>query len=532
MAMEAHAIAEENPFAAADEQFDALKSKLQATGTWKMEHSELETLIETEGRELMRRLLQDHLNLRAKQEQEHGVLDEVAGSDGVARTHHRDTERGLMTIFGPVRERRIAYGARGAESLHPMDAALNVPIELFSHGVRRRVAQEVARSSFDGALDAVRNTTGAQIAKRQLEEVAIRAAADFDEFYRTREKVSLLEEATSGPLLIVTVDGKGIVMRPEHLRDATRKAAEARSHKLSKRVSRGEKKNAKRMATVAAVYTLPPYARIPEDIVGELAGVSDADVTARRPRPEHKRVWASVADEMPDVIGSAFDEGCRRDPARMKRWVALVDGNKTQMRLLQREAKRRGIELTMVLDIIHVIEYLWRAAWCFFSEGDAAIETWVAERLGRVLRGEVSHVAAGIRRSATKRKLSPQERKGADVCARYLLTYKKLMRYDRYLADGLPIATGVIEGACRHIVGDRMDITGARWGLDGAEAVLHLRSLIASGDFDEYWRFHLAQQKLLNHTMRYANDAPRLRPPPAPESKRSASRPTHLRLVK
>jgi hypothetical protein len=199
-------------------------------------------------------------------------------------------------------------------------------------------------------------------------------------------------------------------MRPEHLRDATRKAAETRSHKLGKRLSKGEKTSTKRMATVAAVYTLQPFERIPEDIVGDLRGVVDVDVRGRRPRPENKRVWASVADEMADVIAAAFDDGQRRDPARRKRWVSLVDGNKPQIRLARREAKLRGINLTMVLDIIHVLEYLWNAAWCFFAEGDAGAEAWVTERLRRLLCGEVSLVAAGIRRSATKRKLCAKYR--------------------------------------------------------------------------------------------------------------------------
>jgi hypothetical protein len=121
--------------------------------------------------------------------------------------------------------------------------------------------------------------------------------------------------------------------------------------------------------------------------------------------------------------------------------------------------------------------------------GDPAAEGWVLERGREVLRGKASLVAAGIRRSATLRRLA--QRKSADECADYLLRKKAFLRYDEALATGLPIATGVIEGACRHLVKDRMDITGARWGLDGGEAVLRLRSLRSSGDFDTYWEFHL-----------------------------------------
>ena len=114
-------------------------------------------------------------------------------------------------------------------------------------------------------------------------------------------------------------------------------------------------------------------------------------------------------------------------------------------------------------------------------------------------------VAAGMRRSATRRELSAAERKPVDDCARYLLNHKAYLRYHEYLEAGLPIATGVVEGACRHLVKDRMDVTGARWSLAGAEAVLRLRALRASGDFEEYWRFHEQQEYQRNHADRYAD---------------------------
>jgi hypothetical protein len=168
------------------------------------------------------------------------------------------------------------------------------------------------------------------------------------------------------------------------------------------------------------------------------------------------------------------------------------------------EAKRRDVEITIVLDVVHVIEYVWRAAWCFFEKGEAAVEAWVGERLLKILSGRASDVAAGIRRRATLRGLTRAERERADACADYLLTYAKHCRYDAYLADGLPIATGVIEGACRHLVSDRLDITGARWSLTGAEAVLKLRSVRSSGDFDEYWAFHQRQELERLHLSSYA----------------------------
>ena len=140
-------------------------------------------------------------------------------------------------------------------------------------------------------------------------------------------------------------------------------------------------------------------------------------------------------------------------------------------------------------------------------------EAWVQERALNVLRGRASLVAAGIRRSATKRGLSPEDRLPMDDCADYLLNHSDYLRYDEYLARGYPIATGVIEGACRHLVKDRMDITGARWRLARAEAVLQIRALRSSGDIADYWKFHESREQERNHTAKYRGSIPRtLRP--------------------
>lgn len=159
--------------------------------------------------------------------------------------------------------------------------------------------------------------------------------------------------------------------------------------------------------------------------------------------------------------------------------------------------------VTIVLDFIHVLEYVWKAAFCFHAPGSEEAERWVQERALRILKGQASDVAAGIRRSATLRNLSKKKRENADKCADYLLKYRPLLRYDQYLEQGYPIASGVIEGACRHLVNDRMAITGARWRLDRAEAVLRIRALRASGDFDEYWEFHKLQEFRRNHVSKF-----------------------------
>ncbi|MCP5093527.1 MAG: ISKra4 family transposase [Gammaproteobacteria bacterium] len=511
--MEAYAYtsAEENPFEYSTEQFASLTSQLLSKKAGEMRHSDLETLLEREGRELLRRLLQDHLSLRSKHEQEFGLTGSVMSAEGECRHKRGGTRRRLISIFGPVSVERIRYGGRGMDSLHPVDAELNLPAEMYSHGVRRRVAEEAARGSFDETVSALQRTTGAEIAKRQVEEQAVHAATDFDQFYETRVAASRDEAASTGSVVVVSTDGKGIVMRKTDLREKTREAATNENHKLHKRLSKGEKRNCKRMAMVATVYTVPSFERSPEDIVKNLDGVEDAADKQKRPRPENKRVWASVEKPANDVIAEAFTEAKLRDPNGTKHWVGLVDGNKAQLQEFEKQTEKHDVSLTIILDIIHVIEYLWKAATVFCKEGTREIEAWVSKRILRILKGEAHQVAAGIRRSATMRNIGKTKRKAADKCANYLLKYKDYLHYDQYLAKGFPIATGVIEGACRYLINDRLGITGARWGLQGAEAILRLRSLRTSGDFEQYWKFHQEQEYIRNHKERYAAvDPPRI----------------------
>ena len=224
-----------------------------------------------------------------------------------------------------------------------------------------------------------------------------------------------------------------------------------------------------------------------------------------RPAIRDKRVWASVRQDAKTVIASAFAEAIVRDPQQEQDWVVLVDGELHQLNTIKAMAKKQSLEVKIVLDFIHVLEYLWKAAYCFCPSGSEAAETWVQERALRILQGKASDVAAGMRRSATLQKLSPKVRENADQAADYLLKYREHLRYDEYLEKGYPIASGVIEGACRHLVNDRMDITGARWRLDRAEAVLRIRALRTSGDFDEYWQFHKLQEFQRNHLNKFQN---------------------------
>ena len=342
--------------------------------------------------------------------------------------------------------------------------------------------------------------TGAHVPKRQFEQEVIRAAQDFEMFYADRQKRARADPHT-GRVLVLTVDGKGVVMRPEDLREATQRAAAARAKSFTARLGAGHRLHAKRMASVAAIYTVAPWVRTPEEILP--ATLPQKEPT--RPRPEHKRVWASLAQAPEAVIKEMFAEAARRDPKAQKRWVALVDGNLPQIDHLQQLAEEQDIPLIIVVDFIHVAQYVWKAAGALFPDQEVQQDRWTRAHLLEILRAKASLVAAGMRRSATLRNMTTAERQPVDECADYLLHYSPFLQYDKALAEGVPIATGVIEGTCRHLVEDRMNLTGARWSLTGAEAVLRLRALRSSEDFDSYWEFHEQQEYERNHASHYAD---------------------------
>jgi len=464
-------------------------------------NEDLEDLVEEDGRKVLRRIIQGHFDLRAAEEADRTA---PTSSDGVERPHRRRTSRPLQTIFGSTTVRRLSFTARGAKGgLRPLDAELNLPVESYSLGLRRRVAGLAMDVSFDSTVAKVEDWTGTKVPKRQVEELVVRSARDFDAFYDHRQE-GLLERddarGEQGKLVVLSTDGKGIVMRRESLRKETRERAERQATKLQARLSSPRKKrNRKRMAEVATVYELESRPRTVDDILPQ-----DDTPRPSRPRPEGKRVWASIDKPLREVVEGCFTEALARDPWLDRPWVYLVDGNPEQLQVAEEVAAYYGVELVVIIDFIHVLEYLWKAAWCFFDKKDPEVEGWVLERSRRILQGEASSVAAGIRRSATKRYLSAKSRKNVDKCAGYLLKHKDRLRYEQYLTAGLPIATGVIEGACRHLINDRLGITGARWGLEGAEAILRLRALRSSGDLDEYWAFHRRRELERNHLEHYA----------------------------
>ncbi|MFF3468704.1 hypothetical protein [Streptomyces sp. NPDC002619] len=259
---------------------------------------------------------------------------------------------------------------------------------------------------------------------------------------------------------------------------------------------------------MGTVYDAEPAPRGVDDIItdpGNGNGNGNDAGQQRRPGPKARSKWltGSVHDTAAQVVAAAFDQAEHRDPAHRRCWVVLVDGARHQLDLITTEAERRGVNVDIVIDLIHVLEYLWGAAWCLHEAGDPAAEAWVARHARTILGGGAEQVATALHTAARAARLKRNRRKGINDAISYLRNKARYLRYDIALERGWPIATGIIEGACRHLVKDRLDITGARWGLSGAEAVLKLRALRANGDFDTYWTWHEQQEFTRTHQARY-----------------------------
>ena len=469
----------------------------------------MEGLVIERGRELLRGLVQLGLDSQAAAEV---PLAEVTGADGVRRTRAgRGHARTVVTRLGAVRVSRIAYraGVAGAGSLFPRDAVLNLPPLSYSWGLQR-LAEMFARSgSYAQAHEFVLAVTGVRVGKRQLEQITAAAAADAERFGQDPgARPGGLPVAAGGEgqelaPLVISADGKGVAMRPEARRRRA-KAPDQRTQTFEHRRGTGEKGH-KRMAETCCVFDVAAPdpagpARTPEQIMRP-----DPGAGKNAPHAVNRWYTCDITAARDITIAQAFDQAARRDPGRARTWIGLADGDIHQIALFQAQAAERGITLTILVDFIHVLEYLWKAAWCFHQPRDPAMEDWVSAQGLDILHGRAGDVITRIQALAAEH--PPQGSEHAKIIRttlHYLDAKQPFMDYPRALANGWPIATGVIEGACRHLVQDRMGITGARWGLEGAQAILWLRAIHASGDHDTYWDYHIQQEHQRNHLSRYA----------------------------
>ena len=393
----------------------------------------------------------------------------------------QEHRRRYVSIYGPLEISRCVYGTREGQEIErvPLDARLGLPAGELSYVLEDWLERMCVQNSFRESVNSLVELLGvrAKVSVDTAEEHS-RQMDQHVESFRTMQPMPLPEEEEE--LLVTTGDGKGVPMR--------RLADPAAPPRVAHRRGKGEKANKKQMSYVGAVYTIARFRRTADQILDELLR---KERTQDRPRPQHKHVWAEMTrpgenDSLlhgPSYLFAGMAVECQaRDPARKKMLICLMDGEK-QLWDLQKDWLGRAVG---ILDLFHVSERLWTAAHCFHRETSPEAVQFVERYLRMLLEGKVDSVIRSFRQLLVTRNLTGEKRKRLQATITYYDNNRAHMKYDEYLAAGYPIGSGVAEGACRHLVKDRLERTGMRWSLAGAQAMLHLRALYINGDWSAF----------------------------------------------
>ena len=395
-------------------------------------------------------------------------------------------QRPYVSIFGPLNIERFVYAAREGQRIEfcEVDARLALPESKFSYLLQDWDQSFAMEQPFGCVVKTVKKILGLEQYVDSVERMNRDMAREVEAFHASLETPPAEEE---GEIFVQTADGKGVPIR----RPAD--ALPIYNHRHDK----GPKPNRKKMATVGAVYSVDPFVRTPEEVVESLFREPQEErPKRRRPRPCHKRMRAALnhtnaeGDEIDGraaIFGWISDDMAKRNPDHDKPIVRIMDGEETLWKM--GDIFQADVPLIDVLDLLHVTPRLWDAASLFHARDSKAAEKFVRDRVLRILRGEVDAVIRGLRRMSTTRGL-PAKRPGQieKICG-YFQKNRHRMRYHEYLACGYPIASGVIEGACRHVVKDRLERTGMNWVRQGAQAMLDLRCIHLTDHWEQFLDF-------------------------------------------
>lgn len=430
-----------------------------------------------------------------------GKVDGALPVGGAELRFHMTKETTYLSVFGELEIPRAYYWQKGYAGVFPLDAELNLPGRRYSYLLDQWLQGTIVEMPYAPSVSRFAELLQIPVSKLGQQTVAREAGAVFTEFYRQKPP---FDPETEGSLLGVQADGKGVRMIGREKPAVTQKEPKARRGK-------GEKSGGlRRMAVATADFTFHPVPRTPEEVVQVLMK-EQVGQTERRPNgPTTKprealnvQVAASMAGK-PTAFQELAERVKRRDPQGEKRIVVFLDGEKALEEQLRTVFRQAGLEdriEAVVLDIIHLMEYLWEAGTALYGEKAKERTVWVREHALAVLGGRVEELLEEMRRLLTQRTLRRTQAKVVQKVLTYLENHRHMMHYDRYLAEGYPISTGLIEGACGSLIKDRVDRSGSRWSAEGVQAVLNLRAVMKNGDWDAYWRYYMRaeHERLYGH---------------------------------
>jgi hypothetical protein len=394
--------------------------------------------------------------------------------------------RPYLSIFGVIKIARVCYG-QGRVEVAPLDARLHLPRRQYSYLLQQWLGTFVVDDAHAEAIKKLETILGLEVAVKASEDLNREQGSDVEPFQNHLPTPDATQE---GPILVVTADCKGVPLVRKALPPQEETIDPPLSGLANPRRGKGEKANKKKMAAVGAVYTIDPFVRQADEVIDE---VMREKAAKRRPKPTHKRVRAELLVGKVALFLWLADEVMRRNPTATKPLIFVSDGERA---LHDRQSEYLPENVICILDLFHVLERLWKAAWCFFDEKTQKREAhqWVEKELRMLLEGKVGSVVGGLRQMMTKRDLKGVRRKTIREVTGYFERNRARMKYDEYLAAGYPIGSGVAEGACRHLVKDRLERAGMRWHPEGAQAMLNLRATYLNGEWESFWAYHVDQE--------------------------------------
>jgi len=392
--------------------------------------------------------------------------------------------RQYVSLFGQVEMKRYHYWKKGQSGVHPLDAVLSMPERIYSDCVQELLTAMEVWMPQEQTLALLTRWFDLSIPKKSLQDSASDQATHMATYYAHPPPLPTPAQDT---ILVVTADGKGIPMIRKD------------SPPPSARRGKGKNKTATKEAIVTASYSIAPYIRTSDSIrkafLGDTLNVEGSKPIAMRPKPSGKQTFGTL-DGKATALGHLADMMQHRDIRPIVHCIALTDGSIA----LQQRTREAFPEHTLILDIIHVVEYLWKAVNALLGETHPDRLLWINDALRCLLENDLDYLLNHLDYQRTAGNLSASKRKTLTTVANYLRRNRYYMDYQYYLSLGWPIGTGVIEGACRHLINDRFEQAGMRWSRKGAEEMLKLRAIYLNGDWEDFQRFRREQTHLKRYT--------------------------------
>ena len=415
---------------------------------------------------------------------EHEECHKTIKVEGERLARFGQPDRQYVSLFGSVKLERYHYWEKGLKGVHPLDEALSIPKRIYSDCVQELLTAMEVWIPQDQTLGLLASWFDLTIPKKSLQASAADQSAYMTDYYEQRPPPETAEQDT---ILVVTADGKGIPMIRKD------------SPPPSARRGKGKNKTATKEAIITAGYTIAPYVRTSESIIQALLGSERSKSVSKRPKPSGKQTFGTLNGKAA-ALNHLAQMLKHRDTLTIAHRVALTDGSIA----LQRRTLEAFPEHTLILDIIHAVEYLWKAANALLGETHPDRLIWMNDALRCLLENDLDHLLNHLEYQRDTVGLPAGKRKTLNTVANYLRRNRSYMDYQQYLAKGYPIGTGVIEGACRHLVKDRFEQAGMRWSRKGAEEMLKLRATYLNGDWENFHQFRRKQ----THIKRYGTPHP------------------------